>query len=97
MELKEKKILKIATYASGAITILLGLLYIFINFIFPSFLKISETKGDAVTIIGGADGPTVIFLASKTTEGISLEIFILIFAVITIILFLLNKYRKTNN
>lgn len=89
-----KKILKIATYTSGAITILLGLLFIFINFIAPLLFKIPATNADSIGIIGGADGPTEVFVATNTTEGMSLEILIVFFAVITTILFLLKRSSK---
>jgi len=97
--LKKSKLLKGATYISSGITILLGLSYVFKNLIFRIFyifLGISSKDASAIGIIGGADGPTAIFIATK--GGLSLQklmlILILIFGVITIILFLLKRTIK---
>ncbi|WP_250859825.1 sodium ion-translocating decarboxylase subunit beta [Oceanirhabdus seepicola] len=97
--MKKQKILKISAYTSGAVTILMSLVYIFFNFISPSLLSFSFTKEEkaAIGIIGGADGPTAIFLTSKASGGLSLGALIIIFAIITAVLFLLSKYKKTNN
>jgi len=77
----------------------MGLIYIFINFIFPWSLNsyMSKAKEESIGIIGGADGPTVIYLTNKVSSGISLGVLIIIFTIITIILFLLNRYKKTND
>ena len=96
--MKKQKILKFSAYTSGVITILMSLKFIFIHYIFPLFLKgfITNSEEEAIGIIGGADGPTVIFLADKSTGGVSLGGLIVIFAIITTILFLLSRYKKTN-
>lgn len=94
--MKKIKLLKVATYISSGITILLGLTYIFKNIIFRILLRVSSGESDAIGIIGGADGPTAIFIATK--EGLSLQnlmlILILIFGVITTILVLLKRAIK---
>ncbi len=94
--MKKEKILKITAYASGVITILMGLVYIFINFIVPTLINVSHTKEEeaAIGIIGGADGPTMIFLTHKVTNRMSLGGLIIIFAIITTILFLLNRQKN---
>ncbi|QXM06534.1 hypothetical protein [Crassaminicella indica] len=93
--MKKTKILKIATYTSGSITILLILAYILKDFMFHAFLKITSQNVSSIEIIGASDGPTAIFLAPKI-GGISLKILIFIFGVITAILVLLKKVSKKN-
>lgn len=92
-KLKKSRLLKVSTYISSGITILLALTYLFKNIIFYIFLRISSGGADSIGIIGGADGPTAIFVATKIGH-LSLEILILIFAVITTILFLLKTANK---
>lgn len=91
--MKESKLFKVVTYISSGITILLGFIYIFIKFIFPAYLEMPSESAASIGIIGGADGPTSIFLATKT-GGLSLETAILIFGVVTAILFLLKRRIK---
>ncbi|QZY54161.1 sodium ion-translocating decarboxylase subunit beta [Crassaminicella profunda] len=93
--MKKVKILKIATYVSGAITILLGFIYFFKDFIWHMLFKMPSESASSIGIIGGADGPTAIFIATST--GISLELLIFIFGGITTILFLLKRILKKNS
>ncbi len=88
--MKQLKLIKIFTYINGVITVLLGLVYVFRRLMLFKLLQISIDSTSSIAIIGGADGPTSIFLTTNLGV-ISLEILILIFGVITAILFLLNK------
>lgn len=54
--------------------------------------KVKEDK--SVTIIGGADGPTSIFVAGKTNSECSIWFIVIgILLIITSIFFLLKKHR----
>ncbi|MBP1926673.1 Na+-transporting methylmalonyl-CoA/oxaloacetate decarboxylase beta subunit [Sedimentibacter acidaminivorans] len=91
--MKRLKLIKVFTYINGVITVLLGLMYVFKRFMLFKLLEISNDNASSIAVIGGADGPTTIFLTT-TQGGISLEILILIFGVITTVLFLLAKNIK---
>ncbi|SHH42262.1 hypothetical protein [Tepidibacter thalassicus] len=93
-----EKLLKITTYISGTITVLLGLVYICVNFVFPFFIKTSVRNcANLSEDIGDIAGPTKAFVAHKVSAGLSLGMLILIFGVITIVLFLLkNTTTKCN-
>lgn len=91
--MKRLKLIKVFTYINGIITVLLGLMYVFKRFMLFKLLEISNDNSSSVAVIGGADGPTAIFLTT-TQGGISLEILILVFGVITTVLFLWAKNIK---
>lgn len=91
--MRRLKLIKVFTYINGVITVLLGLMYVFKRFMLFKMLEISNDNASSVAVIGGADGPTAIFLTTNQ-GGISLEILILIFGVITTVLFLLDKKVK---
>lgn len=97
--MNNQKILKLSAYISGSITILMTLLYSYIYFLLPkhSNLFFSKAEKEAIGIIGGADGPTAIFITTSTLRGISLGGLIVIFTIITIVLLLLYRNKKTND
>lgn len=94
--MKLLKLIKGFTYINGVITVLLGLMYIFKRFMLFKMLEISNDNASSIAVIGGADGPTAIFLTTNQ-GGISLEILILVFGVITTVLFLLAKNIKKSS
>lgn len=91
--IKRHKVIKSITIISLIITLVSGL----VNFV-ASLIKFNKfdmnlAAGSSVGIIGGADGPTSVFIASKTPYNIITIIFGVI-SIIGIIYLLVHKYLK---
>ncbi|WP_069998784.1 sodium ion-translocating decarboxylase subunit beta [Cellulosilyticum sp. I15G10I2] len=94
--MKKEKILQAAVYISGWITIVLSAYVLFwkriLPMLFSFFLNNASSDATAIGIIGGADGPTAIFITTKIAAEYIVEIVTLCFLVITLILFMI-KYK----
>ena len=91
--IKRHKVIKTITIISLIITVISGIF----NFVVP-LIKLNQfntnlASASSVGIIGGADGPTSVFIATKTPYYIILIIFGVI-SVIGIIYLLVHKYLK---
>lgn len=90
---KEKRI-KIAAYVSLVITIILGVGILVWKGLIPTFLQTSISEAASIGIIGGADGPTAIYITTKITGESILKLLAVGLAILTMILFWLKMSRK---
>lgn len=91
---KLTKIVAVLTVITGLITVIrLGF-----NFLLPMYLsyKLNKDVNNASTIgiIGGADGPTTIFIASQPSFNLAIGIFSLLTIAGIIYLFIVNRSMK---
>ena len=84
------KIIRACTIISAVLTVVLGIG----DFVFQHILNTALGKEtSSVGIIGGADGPTAVFIATKSSE-FSL---VLVFCILTLIGLLLQIVLKKRN
>ena len=70
-----------------------GIIYIIVNFIRRVF-EYAQKKSVAISIIGGADGPTSIFLAGKVGAGFYLGTYLLCLLIILLVVGIVIYIRK---
>ena len=70
-----------------------GIIYIILNFI-RKVLEYAQKKSVAISIIGGADGPTSIFLAGKLGAGFYLGTYLLWLLIILLVVGIVIYIRK---
>lgn len=79
----------IITIISGAVHFLLPLL------LFKKYLvEVAPGSASSIGIIGGADGPTSIFIAGKTPNHLLITIVFGVVSIIDLIYLLIHKYRE---
>lgn len=87
------KLRKIVTILT-TITVIITFISVGLNFILPIYLsyKLHKEVGKigSIGIIGGADGPTAIFITSRPFSGVTTIIFTL-FSIVGILYLVLNK------
>lgn len=95
-EIKSTKVITIFTIIFGIMALICG----FFSFILPHHLSsfVNKTANDvgSVEVIGGADGPTAIFLSGST----SFHWFFVIFALLTVLgitYIVTTKHKKNHN
>lgn len=97
--MKQKKVLKSIMITTG----LLGLSVAFSDFIFKIYLKnrlnmdFSTREASSVAIIGGADGPTAIFLAARPHSFYKYILAILLFSVSIGCLLAIRRNKTTES
>ena len=79
----KKKIGIIAVIFIGLLTVIYGMIF-------------RAKDAVAVSIIGGADGPTSVFLAGKVGDGISLTLIVVGVVILAIVLALFLHRKKRN-
>ena len=90
---KRYKVIKIITIISLIITAISGLVNFAVPLIKFNQFNMNLASASSVGVIGGADGPTSVFIATKTPYHIITIIFGVI-SVIGVIYMLVHKYHK---
>ena len=90
------KVAKYGTIISGLITIILATYDLFIKYILQAIIEVETNVNSAysIGIIGGADGPTAIYLTSKNPAKFKYILMIIFFA---ITIFFAMKWKNTLN
>ncbi len=95
--MKKRKITKVVTI----FTIIIGLMTIMrlgFDFLLPMYLSFKLNKdinhASSIGIIGGADGPTSIFIASQPSSHLITSIFALLAIAGIVVLFFLKRSMK---
>jgi Na+-transporting methylmalonyl-CoA/oxaloacetate decarboxylase beta subunit len=96
-KLKKQKFRKLIIVLT-AISIILTLISVSFDSIlrlyFSIKLNFETAKGDSIGIIGGADGPTSVFVSSKPSPYVVAAIFLLLSIAGVLYLFFTRKTRK---
>mgnify|MGYP000901805421 CR=1 FL=1 len=78
--MNKEKVVGVITIISAIVTLVSELFYFILPFILSHSFQLTSGKSGSIGIIGGADGPTAIYVANKS----SVYIFIAIFALLSI-------------
>lgn len=88
---KLTKVIKVITIITSIVTVL----YLGFSFLIPIYLSyrlnIEASKVNSIGIIGGADGPTTIFLTSTSSFANSIIIICALFSIAGIVYLVLNR------